>query len=73
MQYSKNHESVVIDFGIRTISNQQCSKVVALPKIALSNLSDREFSKVSIKLIHQQGEKFLKVTPSFPKEKTKDE
>jgi hypothetical protein len=32
-------EAVVMDFGIRAISNQNFSKLVALPKTALANVS----------------------------------
>lgn len=68
MEHNKNQDYIVIDFGKRTISNQQSSRIVALPKTALLNLSEIEFSKVRIRLVQQNGEKFLKITPEHFKE-----
>lgn len=58
-----NQEQNVIDFGDRAVSNQNFSKMVALPKTALKNCSTKDVKKVNIKLVQEKGEKFLKLTP----------
>ena len=65
-----NHESLVTDFGTRTISTQNFSRIVALPKTALINCGI-ESTKVNVKLVQQDGEKFLKLTPIAEKETEK--
>ena len=60
-----NPQQTVVDFGVRIISDRNSSKTIALPKTALSNLSEEKFYKLSIKLVQQSGEKFLKLTPVF--------
>jgi hypothetical protein len=57
-----SNSPMVIDFGTRTISTQNFSKIVALPKTALTNCG-KECTKVNVKLVQQDGEKFLKLTP----------
>lgn len=64
-QTKKNADSnlpMVTDFGNRTISSQNFSKIVALPKTALINCGI-ESKMVNVKLVQQDGEKFLKLTP----------
>ena len=64
-QTKKNADSnlpMVTDFGNRTISSQNFSKIVALPKTALINCGI-ESKMVNVKLVRQDGEKFLKLTP----------
>ena len=68
MEHNKNQDYTIIDFGLRTISNQQSSKIIALPKTALSNLTEMKFSQVRVILVHQDGEKFLKIIPHHSKE-----
>ena len=58
-----NQEQNVIDFGDRAVSNQNFSKMVALPKTALKNCSTKDVNRVNIKLVQEKGEKFLKLTP----------
>ncbi len=58
-----NSQPAVIDFGNRKISNQNFSKMVALPKDALRNCSNDKVMSVNVKLVQQNGEKFLKLTP----------
>ena len=58
-----NPQQTVVDFGIRIISDRNSSKIIALPKTALSNLSEGKFSKLNVKLVQQSGEKYLKLTP----------
>ena len=63
-----NPEPMVTDFGNRTISTQNFSKIVALPKTALINCGI-ESTMVNVKLVQQDGEKFLKLTPIAEKKK----
>ena len=58
-----NEKPVVIDFGIRTISNQNFSKMVALPKSALANLGN-DVQRVNVELVQEKDEKFIKLTPA---------
>lgn len=57
-----NPESMVTDFGDRTISSQNFSKIVALPKTALINCGV-ESTMVNVKLVQQDGERYIKLTP----------
>jgi len=52
----------ITDFGTRQVSHQNFSRIVALPKLALQNCGID--SQVSVKLIQQNGEKFLKLSPT---------
>ena len=60
---TKNHgsESIIMDFGNRKVSQQNFSKIVALPKTALDNCGIR--SHVNVKLVQSKDEKFIKLTP----------
>lgn len=59
-----NHDSpVVMDFGTRKISNQNFSKMIALPKTALANCSQNEIAHVNVKLVQDKGEKYIKLSP----------
>ena len=55
-------EPVVTDFGIRKVSQQNFSKIVALPKIALTNCGIE--TQVNVKLVQSGKEKFLKLSPT---------
>ena len=62
---SKNkvgNSPVVIDFGNRTVSDQNFSKLVALPKPALTNCGV-DVRRVNVKLVQTGTEKYLKLTP----------
>jgi len=61
---TKNHSSepVIMDFGNRKVSQQNFSKIVALPKMALTNCGIT--SHVNVKLVQTGKEKFLKLSPS---------
>jgi hypothetical protein len=59
-------KSIAIDFGERTISNQNFSKLVALPKPALVNCGI-DGRKVRVLLVHDKGEKYLKLTATKEK------
>lgn len=61
-QTTDSNLPMVTDFGNRTISTQNFSRIVALPKTALINCGI-ESTKVNVKLVQQDGEKFLKLTP----------
>ena len=68
---SNNNSPAVIDFGNRKISNQNFSKMVALPKDALRNCGNGKAMSVNVKLVQDKGKKFLKLTPiCAPKEAT---
>jgi len=58
-------EPSVIDFGKRAVSNQNFSKMVALPKMALANCScdGREVKAVDVQLVQKGDEKFIKLIP----------
>jgi len=58
-------EQIETDFGQRQVSHQNFSRIVALPKIALQNCGIK--SQVSVTLVQQNGEKFLKISPAKTK------
>ena len=58
----KIHTSMITDFGIRKISNQNFSKIIAIPKQALENCQPNA-DKVNIKLVQESKERYLKLTP----------
>ena len=58
-----NVEPVVTDFGTRKISNQNFSKMIAIPKDALRNCGNGKAMSVNVKLVQQNGEKFIKLIP----------
>ena len=62
----QNYVPVETDFGIRQVSHQNFSRIVALPKMALQNcgcnLDDKNI-KVNVTLVQRDDEKFIKVTP----------
>jgi len=58
-----NSTPMVTDFGNRTISTQNFSRIVALPKTALINCG-MEGTMVNVKLVQDKGEKYIKLTPS---------
>jgi len=60
---SSNSEQAVIDFGTRKISNQNFSKMIAIPKDALRNCGNGKAMAVNVKLVQQNGEKFIKLVP----------
>ena len=61
--HRRNSQPAVIDFGNRKISNQNFSKMVALPKDALRNCGNGKAMSVNVKLVQDNGKKFLKLTP----------
>ena len=58
----QNHVPVETDFGIRQVSHQNFSRIVALPKLALQNCGID--SQVIVTLVQQNGERYLKLSPS---------
>lgn len=60
---SNSSEPAVIDFGNRKISNQNFSKMIAIPKDALRNCGDGKAMSVNVKLVQQNGEKYIKLVP----------
>ena len=65
-QQNRNPEPVITDFGIRKVSQQNFSKIVALPKMALENCGIT--SQVSVKLVQFHGVKLIQLTPIESKE-----
>ncbi|MBS3925135.1 MAG: hypothetical protein KGZ34_00355 [Nitrosarchaeum sp.] len=55
-------DAVSTDFGVRKISNQNFSKVIALPKTAIENLGG-DSTEMKVELIQENGEKFIKLSP----------
>ncbi|MCV0372455.1 MAG: hypothetical protein K5793_02760 [Nitrosarchaeum sp.] len=54
-------EPVITDFGNRKVSQQNFSKIVALPKTALDNCGIT--SQVNVKLVQWLDEKYIQLTP----------
>ena len=54
-------EPMITDYGVRKISNQNFSKIIAIPKMALTNCGIE--SQVNVKLVQPGKEKFLKLSP----------
>ena len=54
-------QPVITDFGIRKVSQQNFSKIVALPKTALENCGIT--TQVNVKLVQWEDEKFIQLTP----------
>lgn len=70
---SSNSKPMVTDFGNRTISSQNFSKIVTLPKTALTNCGSQETAKVNVKLVQDNGERYIKLTPICQTDKEKKE
>lgn len=64
-----NSEPIVTEYGIRKISNCNFSRLVVLPKNALLNCGGENLKEVDVKLVRQDGEKFIKLTPVCQTEK----
>ena len=64
-QKQRPEEPIETDFGQRQVSHQNFSRIVALPKIALQNCGIK--SQVTVTLVQQKGEKFLKISPAKTK------
>lgn len=58
---SSMSEPVITDFGNRKVSQQNFSKIVALPKTALKNCGI--VSQVNVKLVQWGNERFIQLTP----------
>ena len=58
----QNYVPVETDFGVRQVSHQNFSRIVALPKLALQNCGID--SQVIVTLVQQNGERYLKLSPS---------
>ena len=62
-QTKVNTSPMVTNFGIRKISNQNFSKVIAIPKTALANCGSSRTSKLKVELVQEKGQRFIKLTP----------
>lgn len=60
---NQDSEFIETDFGTRSISQQNFSRIVALPKQALANCGTDKNMKVKVSLVQNKGKKFLKLTP----------
>ena len=58
-----SNSPMITEFGTRKISNQNFSKMIAIPKTALINCGGKDTTEVDVKLVQQDGEKFIKLTP----------
>ena len=65
---SSKSEPMITDFGNRTISSQNFSKIVALPKTALINCGI-EATMVNVKLVQEKGERYIKLSPANKNQK----
>ena len=54
-------QPVITDFGKRKVSQQNFSKIVALPKTALENCGIT--TQVNVKLVQWDDERFIQLTP----------
>ena len=61
-------QPVITDFGNRKVSQQNFSKIVALPKTALTNCGIE--SLVNVQLVQTTKERFLKLSPTKGDEKS---
>lgn len=64
-----NSEPIVTEYGTRKISNCNFSKLIALPKNALLNCGGEDLKQVDVKLVMQDGQKFIKLTPIAEKKR----
>ena len=62
-----DEEPVITDFGTRAVSDQNFSKIVALPKQALANLGN-DIERVKVELVQEKKTKFIRLTPADSKE-----
>ena len=58
-----NTKPMVIDCGDRKIVGQNFSKLVSLPKTALTNLGSKATS-LKVELVQENGEKYIKLSPA---------
>jgi hypothetical protein len=63
---TKNQVSEFIEtkFGSRAVSEMNKSRVIALPKVALSNMcNNSEPTRLEVSLVQKQGEQYIKLSP----------
>jgi hypothetical protein len=56
-----NSELIIVGFGSRAICDQNFSKVVALPKTALTNLGEN-IARVNVELVQENGDRYIKIS-----------
>ena len=54
-------ERIETDFGERKVSDQNFSKIIALPKGALANCGNPV--RFNVRLVHEDGARYIKLTP----------
>lgn len=71
---NRKHIESITDFGSRQLNHQNFSRTVVLPKTALANLGydlDGRNLAVSVKLVQNSEEKYIKLTPTKESEELK--
>jgi hypothetical protein len=56
-----NSAPTVVDFGTRAIVNQNFSRLIALPKTALTNLGEN-IAKVNVTLVQESENRYIKIS-----------
>ena len=65
-------KGITIGFGTRAVSDQNFSKIIALPKQALTNLGNN-IRRVNVELVQEKETKFIRLTPAATSENTEEE
>ena len=60
---NSDSEFIETDFGERTISQQNFSRIIAIPRQALANCGIDQKSKVNVTLVQSNEERFIKISP----------
>ncbi|MDH5431228.1 MAG: hypothetical protein OEW78_05015 [Nitrosopumilus sp.] len=60
---NSDSEFIETDFGERTISQQNFSRIIAIPRQALANCGIEQKSKVNVTLVQSNNERFIKISP----------
>jgi hypothetical protein len=60
---NSDSEFIETDFGERTISHQNFSRIIAIPRQALANCGIDQKSKVNVTLVQSNEERFIKISP----------
>lgn len=64
------NQKSVTDFGTRAISNQNFSRMIAIPKVALQNCG-KDLKRVNVSLVQDGDEHYIKLTPVSDSESCK--
>ena len=61
--HDSDSEFIETDFGERTISQQNFSRIIAIPRQALANCGIDQKSKVNVTLVQSKNKRFIKISP----------